>query len=563
MNKFNSHISISRFSAEIITAVVMISACVSISAKRAYSGPIKYIQPDETEITVYNSGDENRHCLRDEEGDMLVDDGTGRLIKADSEQILLYKAMEEMQNKRYLMSGTPFPAEGSPRALVILVEFMDKQFSMEKPQEFYYRLLNEKGFGDFGATGSAKDFYEENSKGAFMPEFDVYGPVLLSKSVSYYGRNDMSGYDMRAEQAMIEAVQKLDATVDFTQYDLNEDGQIDNIFVFYAGYGEADSGIDNTIWPHSADLLELDSGNTYMFDGKILNRYGMSNEIDYLYGRPDGIGTFVHEFSHVLGLPDLYSTYYTTAFTPGEFSTLDYGPYNNEGRTPPNYSIFERYSLGWVVPDELPVSGEYSMTAIEKDNKAYIIHTEKENEYFLLENRQKEGWDEYIPGHGMLVWHIDFEQNIWDNNIVNNLSTHQYVDLIEADRRQSEINRDGDPFPGSSLNTAFTSETKPALKSWNGLATKIAIREISETEGVISFNADVNVNNSSVESVGLSDGITIKGNLIQNSSPELIRIHGIAGIPILYVHPGQMVVLPAGIYIISTESSVKKVVVKG
>lgn len=474
----------------------ILSGAIDTYAVRAYQGPISYTQPDGSIITLYNSGDENNHSLRDAEGNLMIKGVDGMVRKADANQIVAFRAAREQRRKKYLFSGTPFPAEGSPKGLVILVQFKDKKFSMSNPQNFYTRMLNEENFSDYNATGSARDFFVQNSKGSFTPDFDVYGPVTLSKNMSYYGQNDFYGYDMYPEQAVIEALQSLDSTVNFSQYDLDGDGQIDNVFVFYAGYGEADSAIDDTIWPHSADILEYGLATNYYFDGKLLNRYGMTNEVDYTYKRPDGIGTFVHEFSHVLGIPDFYATDYSTAYTPGEYSTMDYGPYNNEGRTPPNYSFFERMSLGWVNPSEITSTGEYTLLPMEQNNDAYIIHTEKEDEFYILENRQKSGWDAYIPGHGMLVWHIDFNQSKWDNNIVNNTASHQYVDLIEADNKKTDATRAGDPFPGSGNITSFTSTTNPALKSWSGKATDVALSQIKEAGKNISFVATVTGNST-------------------------------------------------------------------
>ena len=170
--------------------------------------------------------------------------------------------------------------------------------------------------------------------------------------MSYYGENDYRGDDSNPQKMAIEACQQLDATVDFSEYDRDNDGYIDNVYIFYAGRGEASGGSSSTVWPHSWEVSAVES-QTYYFDNVILNRYACGNEWEG--DKPDGVGTFIHEFSHVLGLPDLYSTSYSSAFTPGSWSAMDYGPYNNNGCTPPLYSVFEicsrldnSYRIGWT-----------------------------------------------------------------------------------------------------------------------------------------------------------------------------------------------------------------------
>ncbi len=383
-----------------------------------------------------------------------------------------------------LFPGTAFPTKGDQKALVILVEYRDKKFTLDDPHDYFSRMLNETGFSDYGGTGCAKEYFELCSDNLFRPEFDVLGPITLSQNMSYYGSNDWFGNDQHPEEMVIEACQQLDSTVDFSQYDRDGDGYIDNVFVFYAGQGEASGGAANTVWPHSWDVTAATS-TPYYFDGVRLDRYGCTNEWES--GRPDGVGTFIHEFSHVMGLPDLYATSYTSAFTPGAWSALDYGPYNNDGMTPPLYGAFERYALGWNAPVELDRPMNATLPEIV-NNVSAIINTTKSNEFFLLENRQQKGWDAFIPGHGMLVWHIDYNYEKWDGNSVNNTTYHQYVDIVEADNTQSENSREGDTFPGSKGVTSLTATTSPSLKMWGGTPVEVPLTEIAESaDGVITF----------------------------------------------------------------------------
>ncbi|MDE6558725.1 MAG: sigma-70 family RNA polymerase sigma factor, partial [Muribaculaceae bacterium] len=450
-----------------LTGVVVLSA-LNARAVPASPEPVTYTQPDGSIIEFRHIGDENNHkIISVADGRELVFDADGFLRPLES--VPSPCAVGDIPfgdsdtTGKYLMSGSHFPHIGSPRALVILVMYRDRFFSMEQPQEYYHRMLNEENYSINGATGSARDFFSENSSGAFTPQFDVYGPVLMDNPTKYYGANDNYGYDLHPEEIVIEALTKLDDTVDFSIYDTDEDGTIDNVYIFYAGIGEQDSYQPNVIWPHSANILDFDlPQKEFYFDGVLLNHYAMSNEINSKSGRPDGMGTFIHEFSHVLGIPDFYATTYTSAFTPGRFSTMDRAPYNNLGRTPAYYSIFERYTLNWAAPEPITESGYYTLDPIGDSNSGYIIPTERPDEFFILENRQFKGFDSYIPGHGLLLWHIDYVQEIWDSNVVNNTPRHQCVDIVEADNNPVDATRDGDTFPGKSDITVITTETKPA-----------------------------------------------------------------------------------------------------
>ncbi|MDE7097303.1 MAG: M6 family metalloprotease domain-containing protein, partial [Muribaculaceae bacterium] len=293
----------------------------------------------------------------------------------------------------------------------------------------------------------------------------------------------------------------LDDTVDFSQYDRDGDGMIDNVFIFYAGKGEHDSGVKNAVWPHSWDVAAVHPLEEFVFDGVRLNHYACTCEYPSGYKRPDGIGTFIHEFSHVMGLPDLYNTNTMTAgYTPGGWSVMDNGPYNNDRLTPPNYSSFEKCALGWLEYEPLK-AGMNELPDLSSTNIAFALPTEKDNEFFFFENRQQHGNDEFIPGHGMLVWHVDYNKGAWAANTVNNASSHQRVDIVEADNTRSEATRDGDSFPGVTGNTSLTFDSKPQLASWAKKRLAYDIEDISESEdGIITFNAVVYDTNG-VESI--------------------------------------------------------------
>lgn len=349
---------------------------------------------------------------------------------------------------------TDFPTIGEQHSLVILVEFSDQAFSTmsEDAATFYYNMLNEEGFTySNGADGSARDFYVASSAGAFLPVFDVVGPVTLPESYTYYGQNDIYGNDIYAGEFVVAACEAADSLVDFSQYDTNGDGYVDNVYFFYAGRGEADGGGSNTIWPHSANLEEDFSLSYTSDDGVKIGDYSCSNEAR-TSSTPAGIGTFVHEFGHTLGLADHYSTTYGTAqyVNPGEWDTMASGNYNNDCHTPPTFSAFERAELGWLDYTDLDTATDTIVKLpLLADNNIALRVSVSDDEFYVMENRQLAGWDAYLPGHGMLVWHIDYDEEAWESNTVNTDADHQRVDIVEADGVTGEATYDADPFPGT------------------------------------------------------------------------------------------------------------------
>lgn len=446
-----------------------------------------FLQPDGTTIHILKCGDEHFHWITDTDGRLLIEHEDGFLrpaTEADSLQVVA-QGQRAAQRRATFAPSTTFPTIGEPRSLIVLAEFPDRTFLSETAHDDFEAMLNEEGYSALGGTGSARDYYIAASCGQFQPHFDVAGPVMLSKSYAYYGKNGYNGDDAHATDMIIEACELVDEFTDFSQYDTDGDGRIDNVFVFYAGYGEATSYDANTVWPHSWEISSY-SYSPVIFDGVRLDHYACSNErspSDLM----DGIGTFVHEFAHVLGLPDLYSTSYTNAWTPGEFSVLDQGNYNNNSRTPAGFSAYERKCMGWLSPCTLSDSAHIILPELKEANTAALIETDNPNECFILENRQRTGWDKYIPGHGMLIWHIDYDPYIWMMNRVNNNGSHQYVDIIEADDIRSNGTRSADPFPGTQSISEFTATTKPAFKSWSGQAMP-PLTGITEIDGVISFD---------------------------------------------------------------------------
>ena len=494
------------------------AVALPVQSKRAMKGLKTVVQPDGSTLSIRVAGDEHSHFIFAESGELLCKDNDGfyrlgaiapdgavvssgiGLLDPRAESVALKAADLDLQSiamrrvgKRRApqsglgMSATKYPVTGNPKGLIILVEFSDLKFTSQEGYDaptYFNEMINGENFDIFGGTGSARQYFADQSGGKFIPDFDVLGPVTLPEKMVFYGANDRYGEDENPHLMVTQAIEILDADIDFSRYDNDGDGVIDSVYVFYAGQGEADFGSDDTIWPHAWDVRY--GGVNKNVDGVTIGPYACSNEWDLF--DPSGVGTFIHEFSHVMGLPDLYHTWDANAvYTPDEYSVLDYGPYNNRGRTPPNYGAYEKNALGWFDPIMLDEPCIVSLKPVST-GKFCLIPTEKDTEFFLLENRQLEGWDEYIPNHGMLIWHIDYVAAKFENNVVNNTKSHQYVDIVEANDIQDFNYSDGYTFPGTSGNSAFTSSTTPALKSWSGKPIDIPITNITEAGGMITFD---------------------------------------------------------------------------
>lgn len=454
-----------------------------------------------------------------------------------------------------------YPAMGEIKGIVVLVEYTDVKFDdADEAYTYFNGLLNEEGFAENNATGSVRDYFNVSSNGAFDPQFDVYGPVTLPQKREYYGGNKASGGDKNAHKMVMDACDLLKAqNVNFAQYDNNGDGLVDNLFVIFAGAGEADSDEADAIWPHSHYL----QGSTWpqrgykVADNLYVDSYGCTNA-----KRGDnfaGLGTFVHEFSHVIGLPDLYNTEGSASYTPGSYSVLDGGSYNNNSHTPPTYSSFERNAMGWTEPELMPQNAEFSLQNLASTNHCYIIPTSKASEFFLLENRQQSGWDKYLPFHGMLVWHIDYDSTTWFYNSVNNDKDHQRVDIVEAAGRTGYTNTilRSYPFPGSKK---ITELAYPELATWADKDTGYSLTAIKEAGGAIS---GVSGELSGIESV-LGDGVTLKIDMrtirVEGVDPSEVSIYDSMGRTISS-GAAEATVAP-GIYLVKAGAKVTKTIVR-
>lgn len=426
-------------------------------------------------------GDENVHFLQASDGTMYTGNESAGYRKVEAREIeQRWQARLNERNElrkagdKALVTSLRKVA-GKKKGLVILVDFND--VNMEISQSEFNDFFNFKGYKRNGMAGSVHDYFYDCSYGQFDLSFDVVGPVKVSKNLSYYGANDSNGDDMYAAEMVGEAVRLADKQgVDFSNYDWDGDGCVDQVYVIFAGYGEANDAPEYTIWPHEYKLSSAasfgDGSGAINLDGVKIDTYACSNE---LYGtsgsKVDGIGTACHEFSHCLGIPDMYDTSGSN-FGMSNWDLMDYGCYGGDGYCPCGYTSYERWFCGWLTPKELNSgSAIKEMKALDEAPEAYIVYNQKnKNEYYLLENRQQVGWHMFDLGHGLLILHVDYNKSVWSANEVNKTANHQRMTIIPADNDLSaEYDSDlvGDTWPGTSNKTALTNTTTPKASLYN------------------------------------------------------------------------------------------------
>lgn len=501
---------------KIILSIALAMLTLTASAVPARRTQRTLTLSDGTQVTATLSGDENYHYWKTADGRAFVmnEENIPQEISLQQAQSKL-QAKVQARNAHRIAKRTKHkaawgaetnPISGERKGLVILVNYKDKK--MQHTQAEYNDYFNKAGYSDNNCTGSVRDYFLSQSYGKFSLDFDVMGPVTLSKNLSYYGDNDSDGNDKHAAEMVAEAVKLAVSGIDLKRYDWDGDGYVDQVYVVYAGYGEHADAPANTIWPHEFELSEAakynDGPGALTINGVTIDTYACSSELRGSSGnKMDGIGTACHEFSHCLAIPDMYDTSADGEnFGMNVWDLMDYGSYNGEdgyGETPAPFTSYERMYCGWLTPVELTQPCNVNdMPAITKEPVAYLIRNANPKfpgEYYLLENHQQESWDAYAPTHGMLVLHVDFNSNAWKQNTVNNVASHQRMTIIPADGKLSHYNTAGDTWPGTSKKTALTDSSNPAAKLYNlnSNGRKFMghpIENITEKDGLISFTFD-------------------------------------------------------------------------
>ncbi len=514
-----------KFFTKILLAFGLLAcAATAAYAVRAYPYPITVTQPDGTTLTIQIHGDEflnwttagGRLVEKGQDGFYYLasfnSDGTKSISKTRATSSMsTFKtsgstvrppqaAIAAANIKRQVMAkiGNSDLAIGSNHFLVMLIEAQDIRFTVPDANAAFTRMLNEVGYSENGGTGSAYDFYNTNSHDLFDPTFDVIGPITVSGNMSNYGDG---GENDRADYMLVEACQIADPDVNFAQYDHDGDGIIDNVFFFFAGHNAAEGGGDNTIWPHQWSVFRPSYGD---LDGKKLGSYACTSEYSGHSGQTmAGIGTFCHEFGHVIGLPDFYDTdkeVNGNAPGIGSLSLMDHGSYNNNGRTPPYLSGFERSMLGWLDLTEWEESGTKTLKPVH-ENEAYMTPTATDGEFYVYEYRDGTGWDQYIGATGVAIYHVDRSAQYlsrWENNTLNSYADHECYDLIESSGNKYATTNGAKLYPGSSNNREFSSTSTPAAEDWKGNPTGFNLTNITD-----------NGSNATLMLINLSGGTVI------------------------------------------------------
>jgi len=312
------------------------------------------------------------------------------------------------------------------RQIVILMEFSDASFSFSDPHEHYNRIFNETGYNEGAGPGCIADYFRDQSGGLFKPVFDVFGPYKVNLPAK--ANSDLTNYGKKEIRQAIELFLSDNPEMDYTPYDWDSDGCIEQVIIVYASY--SGQNITDYIWPNTSHILY-----DYLTPDNLIINYASASAELWPNGKPYGIGVICHEYSHCLGLPDIYPMSLKNVFSAcDEWDLMDGGNYSNWGWCPPNLSAQEKMYLGWYTPIELDSSTVITgMKSVSEGGPSYIIR-HSNSEFLILENRQRTGWDKSIPGQGLLITRIDFDPKSWSNNEVNNIPPDYFrYKIIHAD----------------------------------------------------------------------------------------------------------------------------------
>ncbi|CDD03814.1 MULTISPECIES: M6 family metalloprotease domain-containing protein [Prevotella] len=412
--------------------------------------------------------------------------------KAAREKAILESARTSMPVKK--VEGSKF--QGKKKCLVILANFADTKFKPEHTLDLYKQIINGENYSDetLGFKGSVRDYFKAQSGGQFEIDFDVVGPVDLPKGYAGYGKNDASGRDQAAlVYPMVEDAVNLakDQVTDWKQYDWDGDGLVEEVFVLYAGHGQATYPQDpDLVWPHKSAIDPMT-----VADGVKVSVYACSCELGATEAI-DGIGAFCHEFSHCMGLKDHYDIN-GRGYGTGFWDIMCFGCYNGNTFLPAEYNSYEKMFCGWKEPIVLNAEPQKieGMKALAAGGDTYIFYNDgNENEYYMLENRQKTGWDAALPGEGLIVLHVDYSKGAWEDNQVNYNAARQRMTVIPADNTLGSTDEDkaGDAWPYQG-NNSLTNYSRPACTVYNantdgtGYMNKYLLNITQNADGTISF----------------------------------------------------------------------------
>lgn len=505
-----------------LLTIILLTISIVVNAIPAKPGKIEYKQPDGQTLTITLHGDEFIHwaetvdhytVLQNEDGyyAYAIHDKNGLLAISDqiahnpkerkSDEIDFLKdvqfqnrfdksqvqdALNKWGGQKGIDKRGGFPTVGSNNLIMILANFNNTSTTFS--QSDFDNYMNQEGFN---GTGSFKDYYLEVSYGQLVMTTVVTAWVTVPNTHDYYGPQSKWGEFAR------DAVEAADAIVDYSQFDNDGDGDVDGVAIIHQGTGQEASGNTNDIWSHSWNLSS--AGYTIVNDGVTVDAYTTQPEIAS-GGGISTIGVMCHEFGHNLGAPDYYDTDYSTNGSysgTGQWDMMAGGSWNNSGKTPAHHNPFTKWKYyEWINPTELTNAQQVSISnSVENSNDFYYYTTPTTDEYWLIENRQNIGFDTYVPGHGLLIFHVDephINSHDWGNDI--NVGEHQGLYPVCASATGNPpttygtINSGGTPFPGTGNKTEFTDQTTPASISWAGDNTNKPITNITEQSNIITFD---------------------------------------------------------------------------
>ena len=435
-----------RRSVMVFTMLMMAMVTFAVPAKPGLTRMLTL--SDGRTVSAVLVGDEHGHFWRCADGKSYhLIAGTDTYQEVDGQEIIQKAKQRRAQANQRRMKrmapqkiGSVGSITGDKKGLIILVNFTDQSFSAT--QNDFYKLANQVNYNSGNYKGSMYDYFYAQSDGQFRLTFDVVGPYTVSQNCAYYGGNDSEGNDEHPAEMVIEALKLANGDVNYANYDWDGDGTVEQVYVVYAGKGEADGGAASTIWPHEYDLNSAkyfgDGAGRQRLDNVYINTYACGGEQNGSTGATAGIGTMCHEFSHCLGYPDFYDTDYSGGQGMFQWDLMDSGSYNGDGYQPAGYTSYERWVAGWKEPIELVNTQQVSnMAALQTTgSNSYILYNKgNRNEYYLLENRQKTGWDASLPGAGLLILHVDYNATAWSNNKPNDDPSHQRMTWVAADNQ--------------------------------------------------------------------------------------------------------------------------------
>ncbi len=503
---------------KVVTMMLLCGLSLAAYAVPAKRGWQTRTQADGTTIEIQQFGDEFYHYMLNRDGKQVREVNGMYVVVGDAPSKEVARARRAKGVARRQRKDVGTEPNLAPKGVVILANFKDKSMQSSHTQAVFDELCNSLNCTVNSGYPSAGQYFADQSNGSYRPQFDVFGPVTLSRNLDYYGHNiDEYGNptdesndntsDQYATDAVVEACilanQQFD--INWADYDSDNNGYVDFVYVIYAGQGEADGGAANTIWPHnwSVESACYYGNCTYTatqcrVGGKKLDNYAMSGELSG--SSLGGIGTLCHEFGHVMGLPDLYDTDYGTNYenslTPNDWNIMDGGSYNGDGHCPPNYDPWQKDFFGWLTPINLGNTGQnLTLYANGTENQqtyqinasgSYVGPTASGLRYYI-ENRQAVGWDEPLTGHGLLIWKVNFNASAWENNAPNKTSTSgaPLYTVVSATGTAIgwDVSTDNCPkntFPGTGKKTSWTGVSgKPLLniKESNKIVTLTYIEE--------------------------------------------------------------------------------------